>query len=62
MADRIGQQVGNYRLTHLLGWGSFAEVYLGEHIDLGTMVAFGIVTKSFVVRITKEELLQISTI
>jgi serine/threonine protein kinase len=39
MANRIGQQLGNYRLTHLLGQGGFAEVYLGEHTLLGTTVA-----------------------
>ncbi len=42
MTDRIGQQLGNYRLTRLLGQGSFAEVYLGQHIVLGTMVAIKI--------------------
>ena len=39
MADRIGQQLGNYRLTRLLGQGGFAEVYLGEHVFLGTTIA-----------------------
>ena len=39
MADRIGQQLGNYRLTRLLGQGSFAEAYLGEHLFLGTTLA-----------------------
>src|SRR6202045_1259033 len=39
MADRIGQQLGNYRLIRLIGQGGFAEVYLGEHIHLGTQAA-----------------------
>lgn len=39
MADRIGQQLGNYRLIRLLGQGGFAEVYLGEHVYLKTSAA-----------------------
>jgi serine/threonine protein kinase len=39
MADREGQQLGNYRLTRLLGKGGFAEVYLGTHLYLGTEAA-----------------------
>lgn len=39
MADRVGQQMGNYQLIRLLGEGGFAEAYLGEHIHLGTQAA-----------------------
>lgn len=39
MTDRTGQQFGHYRLTRLLGHGGFADVYLGEHIYLGTQAA-----------------------
>src|SRR5437588_6111318 len=39
MADRVGQQLGNYRMVRLLGQGGFAEVYLGEHVSLGTPAA-----------------------
>ena len=39
MVDYIGQQLGNYRLTRLLGEGAFAQVYLGEHIYLSTQAA-----------------------
>jgi serine/threonine-protein kinase len=39
MEDRVGQQLGNYRLVRLLGRGSFARVYLAEHIHLKTQAA-----------------------
>jgi predicted ATPase len=37
--DRVGQHLGNYRLTRWLGKGAFADVYLGEHIYLNSQVA-----------------------
>ena len=36
MADYTGKPLGNYRLFRSLGRGASAEVYLGEHIHLGT--------------------------
>src|SRR6266700_2449256 len=39
MADHVGQQLGNYRLMQLLGQGSWASVYLGEHLHLHTQAA-----------------------
>jgi eukaryotic-like serine/threonine-protein kinase len=39
MDNRVGQQLGNYRLIQRLGVGGFAEVYLGEHVHLKTQRA-----------------------
>src|SRR6266849_2826238 len=39
MRNRTGQQLGNYRLLHLLGQGGCANVYLGEHTHLNTRAA-----------------------
>ena len=39
MVDRVGQQLGNYRLTRLPGRGGFAEVYPGEHFRLKSRAA-----------------------
>ena len=39
MADRLGQQFGNYRLVSLLGQGGYAAVYLGQHVRLDLQAA-----------------------
>ncbi len=39
MTDRVGQQLGSYRLMRLLGRGGFAEVYLGQHLRLNMQTA-----------------------
>jgi eukaryotic-like serine/threonine-protein kinase len=54
MMDRLGQQLGNYRLTRLLGQGSFAEVYLGVHTLLRTTVAI----KVLHTQVTQEDVMQ----
>ena len=35
----IGKQLGSYRVIRFLGSGGFADVYLGEHLQLGTLAA-----------------------
>src|SRR5579884_249652 len=52
MSDRVGQQLGNYRLTRLLGQGGFADVYLGEHAYLKTPAAI----KVLQTRVTNDDL------
>src|SRR6266852_3647774 len=47
MADRVGQQFGDYRLIKNLGAGGFADVYLGEHIYLGTQAAVKVLKGAF---------------
>ena len=37
--ERGGQQLGNYRLTQLIGRGNFADVYRGQHVHLNTQAA-----------------------
>jgi peptide/nickel transport system substrate-binding protein len=39
MVDRVGQQLGNYRLVKMLGQGGYAEVYLGQHVRLNKQAA-----------------------
>ncbi len=57
MADRIGQQLGNYQLIQLLGKGTFAEVYLGGHIHLGTLAA----VKMMHTQLTREDVISFRT-
>src|SRR5579864_8758414 len=47
MVDRVGQQFGDYRLIQNLGSGGFADVYLGEHIYLGTKAAVKVLKGAF---------------
>ncbi len=51
MSDRVGQQLGNYRVISLIGRGGFAEVYLGEHVYLKTRAAI----KVLQTRLAKED-------
>jgi serine/threonine protein kinase len=39
MIDRVGQQLGNYRMVSLLAKGGFAHVYLAEHLYLKSQAA-----------------------
>src|SRR5690348_9287828 len=46
MADRVGQQLGNYQIIQLLGQGSFSAVYLGTHLHLNTQAAIKVLSGS----------------
>ncbi len=50
LMDRLGQQFGNYRLLRSLGEGGFAEVYLGEHVHLGSQVAVKVLHTRLIAR------------
>src|SRR5437763_9523042 len=39
MDNRVGDQLGNYRLTRLLGTSGQADVYMGEHLYLESQAA-----------------------
>ena len=44
MASYMGHQFGNYGLIKLLGFGGFAEVYLGNHVHMGIQAAVKVLT------------------
>src|SRR5712691_5757574 len=44
MAHLVGQQLGQYRLTRLLGRGGFADVYLGEQVYLESQAAIKVLS------------------
>lgn len=52
MTEHAGQRLGNYRLIRQLGQGGFAEVYLSEHVFLGTYAAI----KLLQIRLDDEEI------
>ncbi len=53
MSDRVGQQLRNYRLIHLLASGGFADIYLGEHLHLKTQAAIKVLHASLASSDTK---------
>src|SRR6266516_2053126 len=62
MADRVGQQFGNYRLVRLLGRGAFAEVYLGEHRYLKSHAALKVLRTSLTEEDTEHFLSEAQTL
>jgi predicted ATPase/DNA-binding CsgD family transcriptional regulator len=47
MSDHVVQQLGNYRLLRLIGSGSFADVYLSQHLLLDTQAAIKVLHTHF---------------
>jgi len=48
VGERIGQQLGEYRLGRLLGRSRFAEVYYGEHLELDIPVAIKVLNWRYI--------------
>lgn len=48
VGERIGQQLGEYRLGRLLGRSKFAEVYYGEHLELDVPVALKVLNWRYI--------------
>ncbi len=61
MADRVGQQFGDYRLTRFLGRGSFGDVYLGEHVHDNTLAAIKVLQARLTPEDLKEFINEVST-
>ncbi|HEU0000545.1 MAG TPA: serine/threonine-protein kinase [Ktedonobacteraceae bacterium] len=54
MSEHVGEQFGEYRLTHKLGGGAFGDVYLGDYTRNNTLVA----VKILQVQLTNSESLK----
>jgi len=61
MADRVGQQFGDYRLTRFLGRVSFGDVYLGEHVHDNTLAAIKVLQARLTPEDLKEFINEVST-
>jgi len=48
VGERIGQQLGEYRLARLLGRSRFAEVYYGMHLDWNIPVAIKVLNWRYI--------------
>jgi outer membrane protein assembly factor BamB len=46
MKSFVGEQFGNFMLLSAIGSGGFADIYLGEHIHLGSHAAIKVLTTS----------------
>lgn len=60
--DDAGPCLGNYRLIRLLGRGGFADVYLGEHLRLGTQAAIKLLSTRLTDRDREQFLAEARTI
>ncbi len=60
--NRVGEKLGNYRLTRLLGEGAFAEVYLGEHVHLDSYAAIKVLHSQLTSREREEFRLEARTL
>ncbi len=60
MAERVGQRFGEYRLIRFLGKGSFAEVYLGEHVQDQLLTAVKVMQGQMTAEDLKEFIKEVS--